>query len=127
MITSQNATAPKQLHEQIAIVNLQKNSFRITVNAEDPAAPANIDLTSDRNGFLWELKDITAVNSVSSQISRARKKWYKLKLKQPKRIVLSVGKEADSFGELLEEARKRIKEDEEIILVSDSEMIRIKK
>lgn len=114
-------------HEQRAIDNLQKNGFRLTVNDEDPTAPANIDLTSDRNGFLWELKDITAVNSVSSQISRARKKWYKLELGQPKRIVLSIGENADSFNSLVNEAMKRIKNDEEILVVSDSQLIRITK
>ena len=116
-----------ELHEQIAIVNLQKNGFRITVNAEDPAAPANIDLTSDRNGFLWELKDVTSKSSVRTQISRARKKWYKLELKQPKRIVFSVGDSSAGYDELLEEATKRIRTGEEIILVSDSKLLRIKK
>ena len=109
------------------IVNLQKNGFRITVNAEDPAAPANIDLTSDRNGFLWELKDVTSKSSVRTQISRARKKWYKLELKQPKRIVFSVGDSSAGYDELLEEATKRIRTGEEIILVSDSKLLRIKK
>ena len=75
----------------------------------------------------WELKDITAVNSVSSQISRARKKWYKLELGQPKRIVLSIGENADSFNSLVNEAMKRIKNDEEILVVSDSQLIRITK
>ncbi len=114
-------------HEQRAIDNLQRNGFRLTVNAEDPAAKANIDLTSERNGYLWELKDVTSARSVSNQIRRARKKWYKLKLKQLKRIVLSVGENAVSFDELLEEVKERIKEDEEIVLISDSEIKRIKK
>ena len=47
-------------HEQSAIENLSNNGFRITVNVEDPAVKANIDLTSDRNGYLWELKDVTS-------------------------------------------------------------------
>ena len=75
----------------------------------------------------WELKDVTSRSSVRTQISRARKKWYKLDLEQPKRIVLSVGDDAEDFNMLLEEVNSRIREDEEIILLSDLKIIRIKK
>ena len=127
MTTSQYVTAPKQLHEQKAIDNLQKNGFRLTLNDEDPTAAANIDLTSDRNGYLWELKDVTSRSSVRTQISRARKKWYKLGLEQPKRIALSVGDDAEDFDMLLEEVNNRVRENEEIILLSDSKIIRVRK
>lgn len=114
-------------HEQRAIDNLQKNGFRLTVNAEDPAAKANIDLTSDRNGLMWELKDVTTKSSVSNQIKRARQKWYKLGLQQPKRIVLSVGSGAENFDSLTEFVFEKIRKDEEIVVVSDSNLVRITK
>lgn len=50
-----------------------------------------------------------------------------LQNQQPKRIVLSVGSDAEAFDSLAEFVLKKIRKDEEIVVVSDSNLVRITK
>ena len=60
-------------HERACIDHLEANGIFPTVLAEDPRAPANIDLMID--GQLWEMKNVTNHrSSVKNQFKRVREK-----------------------------------------------------
>ncbi len=113
-------------HEKSGIGWLQQQGIRLTTNIEIPDAKANIDLTI--SGVLWELKNATnAESSISNQIGRSRKKWYKLELKTPMKIVISTDGYDGDIESIVTGTIKRLHDGEEAIIISKDNMRRIKK
>ncbi len=113
-------------HEKSGIDWLQQQGIRLTTNIEIPDAKANIDLTI--SGVLWELKNATnAESSISNQIGRSRKKWYKLELKTPMKIVISTDGYDGDIESIVTGTIKRLHDGEEAIIISKDNMRRIKK
>lgn len=87
-------------HEKLGVDWLSNNGIRPTVKQEDPKAPANIDFEID--GRPWEMKNVSnAGSSVKNQLARARKKWWKLGLEKPVRVVVTMVNCADDIDSVV--------------------------
>lgn len=112
-------------HEKKGVDWLVKNGIRPTVKQEDPTAPANIDFEID--GQPWEMKNVTnADSSVSNQLARAKKKWWKLGQPGEAKIVITMDGCTDSLEDVAEALRSKSGY-KEAIVVSDEGLRRIQK
>ena len=106
-------------NERACVGWLAFNGISLTVNAEDPGAAANIDLTID--GELWEMKNVTNISSsVGNQLRRVRMKWWKLNLQKPIKAVFSTEGASDSFDDLVQMLSSKKHDDEEFLVVSEA-------
>ena len=104
-------------NEKACVDWLALNGVSLTVNDEDPAAPANIDLTID--GKLWEMKNVTNVSSsVGNQLRRVRRKWWKLGLGKPLRAVFTTEGSTDAFDAIVATLAEKKHDDERFIVLS---------
>lgn len=104
-------------HEKKGVDWLLRNGIRPTVKQEDPKAPANIDFEID--GQLWEMKNVTNNrSSVSNQLSRGRKKWYKLGINEPARFIVTCEECSDSFESVCIGISERLQAGERCIVLS---------
>lgn len=111
-------------HERRGIDHLLENGIVPTVKREDPLAKANIDIEID--GQLWEMKNVTNNrSSVSNQLSRGRKKWFKLGIDEPARIVVTCEECDDSFESVCESIASRLWPGEKCIALSQSGEMRM--
>ena len=111
---------PRELltqNEKACIDWLALNGMSVIVNAEDPAAPANIDLAI--GGEPWEMKNVTNASSVSNQFNRIRAKWGKLGMAEPVRAVFSTEGAKVPFSQIVIEVSKRAHPGERFIVLSD--------
>ena len=112
-------------HEKKGVDWLLGHGIRPTVKREDPTAKANLDFEID--GQPWEMKNVTnAGSSVSNQMSRAKKKWRKLGLDEPVRIVITTAGCSDSFEAVVEAVKSKAGYDEAIV-VSETSICRVRK
>lgn len=112
-------------HEKKGVDWLLKNGIRPTVKQEDPTAKANLDFEIDDQP--WEMKNVTnAGSSVSNQMSRAKKKWRKLGLDEPVRIVITTAGCSDSFEAVVEAVKSKAGYDE-VVVVSETNICRVRK
>lgn len=81
-------------------------------------APANIDLLM--GCFLFEMKNVKNVSSVSNQIKRARMKWYKLGFKDSANYVFTTERAEIEFDAITKEIKKRLRPEERAIVLSAS-------
>ena len=119
---------PRELltdNEKACVDWLERNGISPVVNAEDPAAPANIDLTID--GEPWEMKNVTNVSSsAGNQLRRVRRKWWKLDLEKPLRAVFTTEGATDTFAAIVAALEGKKHDDERfIILSSEGELRRL--
>lgn len=104
-------------HEKKGVDHLLRNGIVPTVKQEDPRAKANIDFEID--GELWEMKNVTnARSSVGNQLSRGRKKWFKLGLHEPARFVVTCEECDDSFEDVCKGIAERLQQGERCIALS---------
>lgn len=112
-------------HEKKGVDWLVGQGIRPIVKQENPSAPANVDFEID--GQPWEMKNVTnAGSSVKNQLARARKKWWKLGLNEPVRVVVTL----DGCSDEMESVVQAITKDGgygEVIVLDESRMIRIQK
>lgn len=102
-------------YEKTGICYLVDSDLIPIVLEEHPAALANIDLEID--GELWELKNVTnASSSAGNQLRRVRKKWWKLKLASPMRVVFTTEDATDSYEVIREALRIRMRATDIFIL-----------
>lgn len=109
-------------NERTCVDYLVKSGTSLTVKAEDPVAPANIDLEID--GELWEMKNVTNESSVSNQIKRTRVKWLKLGLESPVRAVFTSEGAVAGFDVICSALLKRKRAGERFLAISDSGELR---
>lgn len=104
-------------HEKRGVDHLLRNGIVPTVKQEDPKAKANIDFVID--GELWEMKNVTnARSSVGNQLSRGRKKWFKLGIGEPARFVVTCEGCDDSFESVCMGIADRLQQGEKCIVIS---------
>lgn len=112
--------------EKVAVVWLSNQGIRIVVEEENPRAKANIDFSLW--GEPWELKNVTnAGSSVANQMKRTRVKWYKLKLTDNVRGVISCVDCSDSFDDVCTSVESRMREGEEFFVIHGGKSRRLKK
>lgn len=84
--------------ERAGIDYLAIRGFDVETVAENPIAPANLDVSI--NGTLWEMKNLSnSVSSVSNQVKRARIKWFKLGIDEPAMCIFTNKGNEDGFDE----------------------------
>lgn len=115
-VVYEKARAKLTDNEKSCVDHLVGNGVSVIVKAENPHAPANIDLEID--GQLWEMKNVTNKSSVSNQIKRARVKWLKLSLAAPVCIVFSTEGATASFDEICDALKSRKREGEEFMVIT---------
>ena len=110
-------------NERVCVDGLTLNGLEVVVRAEDPEAPANIDL--ELNGELWEMKNVTNVtSSVGNQLARARLKWWKLRIDEPLRVVFTMVGAKDTFEAIIETALIKKRPDEQMMVLSNENVLR---
>lgn len=107
-------------HEKAGVDWLCSHGIVPTVKLEDPKAAANIDF--EIWGQPWEMKNVTnSGSSVKNQLGRAKKKWPRLGLSEPVRVVVTLFDCTESIdavcASVLEKGGYR-----EVIVVSKEEM-----
>lgn len=103
-------------HERIAVDLLQRAGFAVETLPEDPQAPANLDVSLG-DSSTWEIKNVSnAKGSVKNQLTRSRKKFYKLGEREKRHVITGVGSSA-SFSETEKRLRELVRDDERIILL----------
>lgn len=104
-------------HERAGVDYLARHGFDVETIPEVGDAPSNRDVTI--LGEEWEMKNVTnAESSVSNQIKRARIKWYKRGDDTPMRCVFTCEGCTDSFDDVLDGIRKRMRDGERAIVFS---------
>ncbi|TNU89036.1 hypothetical protein FIC87_12615 [Eggerthella lenta] len=110
-------------HERRGVDHLLRNGIVPTVKREDPKAKANIDF--EIGGELWEMKNVTnARSSVGNQLSRGRKKWFKLGLGEPARFVVTCEECEDSFESVCKGIAERLQQGERCIVLSEDGLMK---
>jgi hypothetical protein len=110
--------------EKTAVFTLRRNGIEVKTKAEDPKAVKNIDFEID--GQLWEHKNVTNLSSVSNQIGRSRAKFYALDIR-PIRHIITLNKCTTDKKEILGKIQNKLKKNEEVIIVNEGLISRIKK
>ena len=109
-------------HEIACIAHLEMNGIYPVVLAEDPKAPANIDLMID--GQLWEMKNVTNNrSSIKNQFKRSREKWRKLGLLGNPHIVMTTEGAAVPVESIVDSVLERIREGEVVMIISSDGVI----
>ena len=110
--------------EKTALYTLKRNGIQVKTKAEDPKAVKNIDFEID--GQLWEHKNVTTLSSLSNQLTRSRIKFYALKLR-PMNHILTLNDSTVSTADMYEKIKGKLKDDEEVLVIRDGKLLRIKK
>lgn len=110
--------------EKAGVDYLAIRGFDVETVAENPIAPANLDLLI--NGTLWEMKNLSnSVSSVSNQVKRARIKWFKLGTGEPAMCVFTNEGNEDSFMETCTALENKRRSGEVFIVLSNEGDIEI--
>lgn len=76
-------------------------------------------------GERWEMKNVTnARSSVGNQMSRGRKKWYKLGIGEPARFVITCEECEDSFDDVCKGVDDRLQQGEKCIALSEADLMK---
>ena len=110
--------------EKTAVFTLKRNGIRVKTKGEDPKAVKNIDFEID--GQLWEHKNVTTLSSLSNQLTRSRIKFYALKLR-PMNHILTLNDSTVSTADMYKKIKSKLKDDEEVLVIRDGKLLRIKK
>ena len=126
---------PAKIHAEKSIDNLYdwefraadflaRSGFSVTLLDEDPLAPANIDALI--GGQPWELKNVgDGKHSIEDQLRKAKKKWTRLALEEPVRVVVSCFGRTKSDESAVEEIIRRSRYWDEVMFISsDGKTIR---
>ena len=104
-------------HERAGVDYLARHGFDVETIPEVGDAPSNRDVTI--RGEEWEMKNVTnAESSVSNQIKRARIKWYKRGDDTPMRCVFTCEGCTDSFDDVQDGIKKRMRDGDRAIVFS---------
>lgn len=103
-------------HEKKGIDWLIKNGIRPTVRFVDPRGKANIDLEIDGN--LWELKNVhDGKHAIEDRMRDAAKKWRKLGLQDPVRIVITSDGRTRSAESAIDDIKRHMKYADEVLFI----------
>ena len=110
-------------NEKRAVDVLVNNGIKVIVNEQDDGKPVNIDFSI--KGKYVEHKNVTSDSSVSTQINRGRKQFFKIK-ESPATLIFTDEGAKVSDSEILESIKKRIHEGEEWMFVRGDAIVKIK-
>lgn len=114
-----------EVHERVGVDWLRGNGYAVTTVPEDPKASANLDLKI--NGELWEMKNTTnAHGSVSNQMARARKKFYK-NPDLPKRYIITCEGNEEPYCDVVAAVKGRLRNCETAMVIGSKGEITIVK
>lgn len=109
--------------EKNAVDVLRSNGFKVVVNEQDDSKPSNIDFKIN-NKFV-EHKNVTSDSSVSSQINRGRRQFYRTK-NSPVTLIFTDNGSRISDEEIIKSIKSRIHKDEEWMVVYGDRILKIK-
>ena len=110
-------------NEKRAVDVLINNGIKVIVNEQDDGKPVNIDFSI--KGKYVEHKNVTSDSSVSTQINRGRKQFFKIK-ESPATLIFTDEGAKVSDSEILESIKNRIHEGEEWMFVRGDAIVKIK-
>lgn len=103
-------------HEKKGVDWLVKNGIRPTARFVDPRGKANIDLEIDGN--LWELKNVhDGKHAIEDRMRDAAKKWRKLGLQDPVRIVITSDGRTRSAESAIDDIKRHMKYADEVLFI----------